>query len=82
MQEKRNTSALRVGTAVMDITPQCPVDLCGFPYAERTADGIHDHLTVTVVHLRNGAGSLLLISFDLFALDSQLVEAIRAEVCE
>lgn len=74
--------SVRAGASVRDITPQEPVRL-----ARRTGDGhvstgIRDPLLVSAIHLRGGAGGIMILSLDLLSLSPSVIRRIRQQIVE
>jgi hypothetical protein len=57
---------LLVGAAKVDITPESPLALSGYPDPEtRISEGIHDRLYARAIAFKNGGKRLVLVSCDL-----------------
>ena len=74
--------ALRVGCGVQDITPSGSVALMGHPYLNRRSSGVHDPLQVSAVHLRCDSGGVLLVTLDLFGLDTTTAKQLRQQIAK
>jgi hypothetical protein len=71
---------LRAGAAAVDITPQSPVPLFGYPHVVRVAEGTHDPLWATALWLASGDGAVVLIALDLLLLDPPVARRLRQAV--
>lgn len=72
--------SLQVGTAVVDISPQKPMFLVGYPHVERISEGIHDPLLASALYLENANNSMLMIAIDLLFLDARFIGEIRSGI--
>ncbi len=72
--------AVRIGTAVQDISPPTPVALSGYPYVEHVASGVHDPLMACALHIRSGNTGIILVSLDLIGLDVATARDVRQAV--
>lgn len=70
---------MKIGTAIVDITPTKTVDLAGYGGRIQPMTGVHDPLFVRALYMRNDAGQRLLwIHVDLVALKHSFVNEINA----
>lgn len=70
---------MKISIATVDITPTKMLDLAGYGGRIQPMTGIHDHLFVRALYMRNDAGQRLLwIHTDLVALMHTFVENINA----
>ncbi|MCA9255643.1 MAG: hypothetical protein KDA33_08385, partial [Phycisphaerales bacterium] len=71
--------ALRVGVAVVSITPEFPVYLAGgLPY--RVSLGVHDDLTARAIVIENDDVRVALVSLDLIGINYDDVVRIRESI--
>jgi hypothetical protein len=73
---------LQAGTAIVDITPEHPMFLVGYPHVERTSEGTHDPLLASALYLENAGDSLIMIAVDLLFLDAKTIREIRRKIAE
>jgi len=73
---------LRAGSAIVDITPEKPMFLVGYPHVERISTGTHDPLLASALYLENRDNSLLMIAIDILFLDADTVCEIRGKIAE
>lgn len=71
---------IRAGTAVRDITPSGNPNLFGYPGSGRAAEGVHDRLLASALHLRSETISVILVSLDLLWLDPATAKSIRSAI--
>ena len=45
---------LYAGSAIIDVTPQKPLFLHGYPHVERISEGVHDPLYASALIIDNG----------------------------
>ena len=73
---------LKAGAATMDITPQKPHFLHGYPFVERISIGTHDPLLSSVLYLTDGNERVIFISNDIIYVDKNIVARIRKAISE
>lgn len=73
---------LKAGTAIVDITPEKPIFLVGYPHVERISERTHDPLLASALYLENEINSLLMIAVDILFLDAKTVCEIREGIAE
>lgn len=71
---------LSAGTGRVDISPQTPTALWGYPYSERISTGVHDPLYATALCLDDGADRILSLSADVLFVDADLVATCREQI--
>jgi hypothetical protein len=59
------STALRAGTAIIDITPENPVQLAGYGSRKELSTGIHDRLSARAIVFENAGRRLVIVSSDL-----------------
>ena len=72
--------AIRASAASCDITPDEPMPLAGFTGKRRISDGTGHPLYASAVHIRGGAGGIIIISLDLYSLAPSSAQQIRKQV--
>ncbi len=72
--------AIRASAAACEITPDDSIALAGFTGQRRMSQGSHYPLYASAVHIRGGAGGIIIISLDLHSLDPSSANRIRKEV--
>ena len=70
-------SALRAGTARIDITPEKPVKMAGYGARTALSEAIHDPLSARVVVFENDGKRLVLVSSDLLGFYGGTAEHFR-----
>ncbi len=73
---------LRAGTGQVDISPQEPLFLIGYPHVQRISTGIHDPLYATAMCLDDGERRTIAIVVDVLFVSSALVDACRCRIQE
>jgi hypothetical protein len=76
MKMKQKASALRIGWAQTDITPDDPVCLSGQFHA-RVSEGVMDPLTATAMALEAEGAGVVLVSCDLVGISDILRDGVR-----
>lgn len=71
---------LFANAAAMDITPQDPQFLDGYPHVKRISTGVDTPLFASALYLENGPGKHLLISLDLLFVEKVWGNRIREEL--
>lgn len=71
---------LQFGFFSEDITPQEPVLQAGYASRSEVSKGIHDPLFVKSLYLKKGSNELVISTFDLIALDHDIVQSIKRKV--
>ncbi len=72
----------RAGAAAVDITPDRPLFLLGYPDVPRTSHGVSDPLLASALWLESGSARSVIISVDLALLSTPATRAMRAAVAE
>ncbi len=75
-------AALRVGTAMVDITPAEPVRMSGYASRKDLSQGIHDPLSARVIALEAGDERLVLVSTDVLGFYDGTADDFRRAICE
>lgn len=73
---------VKAGIATRVITPEAGVKLFGYPRVKRVSDGIGDPLLASALHLRSGASGIILVSLDLFWIDTPTAASIRKRISD
>lgn len=71
---------IKAGASAIDITPQKPVQLAGYPFVERKSTGVHDPLLASVLYLHDGKKAVLFISCDLIYVGKETALRIRSVI--
>lgn len=74
--------ALHAGAAEVDITPETPQFLYGYPHVERFSTGVHDPLFSSALYLGNAQTCLLLISNDVIFVGKALGTRVRRRISQ
>ncbi len=72
--------AIRASAATCDITPDDGTLLAGFTGQRRVSDGCGYPLCAAAVHIRGGAGGIIILSLDLYSLDPSTSQTIRKRI--
>ena len=76
----KQLSTLQAGAAYRDISPSMPLALHGYPHVDRVSTGIHDPLLATVIVLRNGHKTAVMVSLDLLMIEPPFARELRGAV--
>ncbi|NWG12619.1 MAG: hypothetical protein HXY20_03695 [Acidobacteria bacterium] len=71
---------LVAGAAIREISPNQPMQLCGYPHVLRLSTGIHDPLLAAALYLENGSEAVLLGVLDLLMINSDAARRLRKRV--
>jgi len=71
---------VKAGIATRIITPEAGVKLFGYPHCKRAGETVADPLLASALHLRSGASGIILVSLDLFWVDTPTAASIRQRV--
>lgn len=69
-------SNLLAGAAVVDITPDRPQFLYGYPHVRRISTGVHDPLLASALYVSDGAMAVVMVATDVIFIPKTL--AVRA----
>lgn len=72
--------AWRAGAAEVDITPPGSPYLCGYPYVNRDAEGVHDALWASALCLDDGRKQALFLACDVLNLPRGLANRARVRI--
>jgi len=73
-------SKLKAGAAIIDVTPQKPMFLHGYPHVERISEGVHDPLYASAMVLDNGETQVVFCAVDILFVSSEITNRVREEV--
>ena len=73
---------LQVGASIIDVTPQKPMFLHGYPHVERISEGVHDPLYASALILDNGETQIGFCAVDIILISRGITEKVRARVQE
>jgi len=71
---------LLAGAAIIDITPQKPMFLHGYPHVERTSEGTHDPLYASAMIIDNGEDQIGFCAVDVVFITKEITDRVRMEV--
>ncbi|MBQ9501584.1 MAG: neutral/alkaline non-lysosomal ceramidase N-terminal domain-containing protein [Lentisphaeria bacterium] len=71
---------MRIGFAVVDITPELGIYLTGYGRPERLAEGVHSPLNASIMVVGDGKTSAAVVGLDWCFVDRPLTQAIRREI--
>ncbi len=73
---------MRVATSVADITPHCPVHLCGYvgEAREHESIGVHDHPLAVSLLLEIKDKTLLFVSVDVVTIDKAKADILKDKI--
>lgn len=73
---------LQAGTAQVDISPNKPMFLWGYPHVERTSTGVNDPLYASVLFMDNGDNAIITIALDLLYINAADTAEIRKRIVD
>jgi hypothetical protein len=65
-QQQKTNDVLYAGTAVVDITPDLPVQMGGYASRKELSDGIYDRMIARVITFENSGKRLVFVSCDIW----------------
>ena len=71
---------LKAGVAIIDVTPQSPMFLHGYPHAERISEGVHDPLYASALIIDNGETQIGFCAVDVIFISKEITERVRERV--
>jgi len=74
--------SLKVGSAVIDISPEKSMFLWGYPHIERDSTGINDPLYATVMFFENDGNAVMTIALDLLYFSAEDTCEVRKRISE
>lgn len=73
---------LQAGAAIINVTPQKPMFLHGYPHVERTSEGIHDPLYASALVIDNGEMQIGFCAVDVVFISREIAAEVRIRVHE
>ena len=73
---------LLTGAAIIDVTPQKPLFLHGYPHVERISEGTHDPLYASALVIDNGENQIGLCTVDVIYITKEITNQVRKSVHE
>ena len=73
---------LLAGAAIINVTPQKPMFLHGYPHVERTSEGIHDPLYASALVIDNGEVQIGFCAVDVIFISREIAANVRIRVHE
>lgn len=73
---------LLAGAAIIDVTPQKPMFLHGYPHVERISEGIHDPLYASAMIIDNGEDQIGFCAVDVVSISKEITMQVREQVQE
>jgi hypothetical protein len=71
---------LRTGAAIIDVTPQKPMFLHGYPHVKRISQGIHDPLYASALIIDNGEMQIGFCAVDIIFISREITDRVREQV--
>ena len=71
---------LHAGAAIIDVTPQKPMFLHGYPHVERISEGVHDPLYASALIIDNGIAQLGFCAVDVVFISKEITTRVRQQV--
>jgi len=73
---------LQAGAAIIDVTPQKPMFLHGYPHVERISEGTHDPLYASALIIDNGEMQIGFCAVDVVFISQEIAARVRSGVHE
>lgn len=71
---------LQAGAQIIEVTPQKPMFLYGYPHVERISQGVHDSLYASALIIDNGEMQIGFCAVDLIFISREITERVRKRV--
>jgi len=71
---------LVAGVAQIDVTPDKPLHLYGYPHVDRISTGVHDPLLASALYLHSDTGDALFVSVDVIFISKAIAARVRRRV--
>jgi len=71
---------LLTGAAIIDVTPQKPMFLHGYPHVERISEGVHDPLYASAMIIDNGETKIGFCAVDILFISKEITNRVREKV--
>lgn len=71
---------LLAGAAIIDVTPQKPMFLHGYPHVERTSEGTHDPLFASAMIIDDGKNQIGFCAVDVIFITKEITARVREQV--
>ncbi len=71
---------LKAGVSIIDVTPQKPMFLHGYPHVERISEGVHDPLYAAAMVIDNGEKLIGICAVDILFISKEITERVREKV--
>lgn len=71
---------LQAGAAIIDVTPQNPMFLHGYPHEERISQGVHDPLYASALIIDNGITQVGFCAADVIFISGEVSKQVREQV--
>ena len=71
---------LQAGAAIIDVTPQKPMFLHGYPHVERISEGTHDPLYASALIIDNGEMQIGFCAVDVVFISQEMAARVRSGV--
>ncbi len=74
------TKKIMAGAAIIDVTPQKPMFLHGYPHVNRISQGVHDPLYASALIIDNGLTQIGFCAVDVIFINREITEKVRKRV--
>lgn len=71
---------LKAGAAIIDVTPNKPMFLHGYPHVERISEGVHDPLYASAMVIDNDETQVVFCAVDILFISSEITNRVRNKV--
>ena len=71
---------IQAGTAIIDVTPQKPMFLHGYPHVDRISQGIHDPLYASALIIDNSETQIGFCAVDVIFVSREITDMVRKRV--
>ncbi len=78
--KESNTKKILAGVSIIDVTPQNPMFLHGYPHVERISEGTHDPLYASAMVIDNGETKIGLCAVDVLFISKEITNKVREKV--
>ena len=71
---------LKAGAAIINVTPQKPMFLHGYPHVKRISEGVHDPLYASAMIIDNGDTKIGLCAVDILFISKEITTRVREKI--
>ena len=74
--------SLKAGAAAVDIHPDRPMAMFGYPHVERISTGVHDPIRASALYLKTESSAVAIVGLDILFISPTHARDIRGKIAE